>query len=36
MPTVDQIALLDRARAGDDGAFEELVAPDRAELHAHC
>lgn len=30
------MALLDRARGGDDGAFEELVAPYRAELHAHC
>lgn len=36
MPTVDEMALLDRARAGDDGAFGELVAPYRAELHAHC
>jgi RNA polymerase sigma-70 factor (ECF subfamily) len=28
--------LLDAARAGDAGAFEELVAPYRAELQAHC
>ena len=24
------------ARAGDEGAFERLVAPMRGELHAHC
>src|SRR5215472_16705524 len=29
-------ALLDRARAGDDAAFAELVAPYRRELHVHC
>ena len=29
-------ALLDRARAGDDDAFERLVAPYRSQLHAHC
>ena len=29
-------ALLDAARAGDARAFEELVAPYRAELRAHC
>jgi RNA polymerase sigma-70 factor (ECF subfamily) len=28
--------LIDAARAGDAGAFEQLVAPYRAELHAHC
>jgi RNA polymerase sigma-70 factor, ECF subfamily len=28
--------LLDAARSGDAGAFEELVAPYRAELQAHC
>src|SRR5215831_10929506 len=28
--------LLDAARSGDVGAFEELVAPYRAELQAHC
>ncbi|GAA5085433.1 RNA polymerase sigma-70 factor (ECF subfamily) [Thermocatellispora tengchongensis] len=27
---------LARARAGDDAAFERLVAPLRRELHAHC
>ena len=29
-------ALLDAARAGDASAFEQLVAPYRAELQAHC
>ena len=29
-------ALLQRARAGDDRAFGELVAPHRRELHLHC
>jgi RNA polymerase sigma-70 factor (TIGR02960 family) len=29
-------ALLDAARSGDARAFEQLVAPYRAELHAHC
>jgi RNA polymerase sigma-70 factor (ECF subfamily) len=28
--------VLDRAVAGDDAAFTELVAPLKAELHAHC
>ncbi len=28
--------LLAAARSGDSGAFEELVAPHRGELHAHC
>jgi RNA polymerase sigma-70 factor (ECF subfamily) len=28
--------LLDAARGGDEGAFEQLVAPHRRELHAHC
>jgi RNA polymerase sigma-70 factor (ECF subfamily) len=27
---------LDAARAGDEGAFEQLVEPHRQELHAHC
>jgi RNA polymerase sigma-70 factor, ECF subfamily len=27
---------LELARAGDDGAFGDLVEPYRAELHAHC
>lgn len=27
---------LDQARTGDDGAFDQLVAPLRGELHAHC
>ncbi|HEX2399701.1 MAG TPA: sigma factor, partial [Mycobacterium sp.] len=29
-------ALLDAARSGDAGAFEELVGPYRGELQAHC
>ena len=33
---MDESALLERARAGDNEAFEELVAPYRAQLHAHC
>ena len=28
--------LIDAARSGDARAFEELVAPFRGELHAHC
>ena len=27
---------LGRARAGDESAFQELVAPYRRELHLHC
>ncbi|MCC6496480.1 MAG: RNA polymerase subunit sigma-70 [Propionibacteriaceae bacterium] len=33
---MDEPALVRRARAGDLLAFEELVAPHRAGLHAHC
>ena len=29
-------AVLSRARAGDESAFQELVAPYRRELHLHC
>ena len=29
-------ALLAAARGGDDRAFEQLIAPYRASLHAHC
>jgi RNA polymerase sigma-70 factor (ECF subfamily) len=28
--------LLDQARQGDESAFEQLIEPHRAELHAHC
>jgi RNA polymerase sigma-70 factor (ECF subfamily) len=28
--------LLDAARRGDERAFEQLIAPHRPELHAHC
>lgn len=31
-----QAEWLARARAGDTGAFEHLVAPHRHQLHAHC
>src|SRR5512132_1308242 len=30
------MTLLDAARRGDEAAVEQLVAPHRAELHAHC
>ena len=30
------MTLLDAARRGDEAAFEQLVEPHRAELHAHC
>lgn len=36
MSDVDETALLERAREGDNSAFDELVAPYRGELHAHC
>ena len=29
-------ALLEKARAGDDAAFQELIDPFRRELHVHC
>jgi RNA polymerase sigma-70 factor, ECF subfamily len=32
----DEKALLERANAGDEAAFGELVGPHRAELRAHC
>ncbi len=35
-PTVEQRALLDRARAKDEAAYQRLVEPHRKELHAHC
>ena len=31
-----ELALLDRARAGDEDAFTELVEAHRGELRAHC
>jgi RNA polymerase sigma-70 factor, ECF subfamily len=34
--TTTPAADLERARAGDDAAFDRLVAPLRRELHAHC
>jgi len=33
---VNERALLETARGGDEDAFSRLVAPHRAELHAHC
>lgn len=33
---MNESALLSLARSGDDRAFEALVAPYRAALHAHC
>jgi RNA polymerase sigma-70 factor (ECF subfamily) len=35
-PTARERALLDAARAGDEGAYRDLVEAHRAELHAHC
>ena len=32
----DTTALLEAARHGDDAAYQALVAPHRAELHAYC
>jgi RNA polymerase sigma-70 factor, ECF subfamily len=34
--TAHERELLDRARGGDEGAYEALVEPHRRELHAHC
>ncbi len=34
--TVQEQALLDSARAGDEGAYRQLVEHHRPELHAHC
>jgi RNA polymerase sigma-70 factor, ECF subfamily len=33
---VNELALLESARGGDEDAFARLVTPYRAELHAHC
>jgi len=33
---VDESRLIERARAGDEGAFAALVEPRRGELQAHC
>jgi RNA polymerase sigma-70 factor (ECF subfamily) len=33
---VNERALLETARGGDEDAFSRLLAPHRAELHAHC
>jgi len=35
-PSAQQRALLAAARRGDEDAFGRLLAPHRAELHAHC
>lgn len=34
--TADERELLEATRQGDEGAYGRLVAPYRAELHAHC
>jgi RNA polymerase sigma-70 factor (ECF subfamily) len=34
--TAQELALLASARAGDEGAYGQLVEPHRPELHAHC
>jgi RNA polymerase sigma-70 factor (ECF subfamily) len=36
LPATTAADLLGRARAGDEDAFGELVAPYRHELHVHC
>lgn len=36
MSDVNETALLERARRGDNSAFDEMVAPYQGELHAHC
>jgi RNA polymerase sigma-70 factor (ECF subfamily) len=33
---VNELDLLESAQAGEDSAFERLLAPYRGELHAHC
>jgi RNA polymerase sigma-70 factor, ECF subfamily len=33
---IDESALIDASRKGDQDAFRRLVEPRRAELHAHC
>src|SRR5450755_909881 len=34
--SVQERALLEAARDGDEQAYTQLVAPHRGELHAHC
>jgi RNA polymerase sigma-70 factor, ECF subfamily len=34
--TAQERELLEAARAGDEGAFRQLVEPHHADLHAHC
>lgn len=34
--TTDEVALLSRAREGDEDAFRDLVEPHRGELRAYC
>jgi RNA polymerase sigma-70 factor (ECF subfamily) len=36
MMTSDEKVLLDRARGGDERAYEKLIEGHRVELHAHC
>jgi RNA polymerase sigma-70 factor, ECF subfamily len=35
-PSVEQEELLESARSGSEEAYQRLVEPHRAELHAHC
>src|SRR6188474_2169742 len=35
-PSAMEESILDRARAGDGEAFEDLIAPHRRELLVHC
>src|ERR1700734_3249333 len=34
--SIQEQALVEQARAGDEGAFGRLIEPRRGELHAHC
>ena len=36
IPSPQERALLDAARAGDERAYRSVVEPHRVELHAHC
>lgn len=36
LPAKAEAELLERARAGDEDAFRDLVTPYSRELHVHC